>query len=363
MPKAPTKPSVFVGISGGVDSAVSAHWLIEEGYDVHGVFMQNWDADDPHCTAQDDLSMAKRVCDQLHIPLEVVNFSQDYWDRVFQIFLDEYTQGRTPNPDVLCNKEIKFKAFLDHAMAHGCHHIATGHYASVKEQDGQHQLHAGVDPDKDQSYFLCLLNQTQLSHAIMPLGSYHKQAIREKAKALGLQNWDRKDSTGICFIGERKFKDFLENFVLCRPGTIVSDEGKTLGEHQGLMFYTIGQRQGLHIGGTKEGKELPWFVIKKDMPSNTLVVGQGHEHPALLSRHLSAKDMHWINDAPTQYPFHCQARIRHRQPLQQCVIESDGATIHVEFEEPQRAIASGQMIALYHGSHCLGGGVIDRSSN
>lgn len=352
------KRTVFVGISGGVDSAVSAHLLKEQGYDVHGVFMQNWDANDPHCTAHEDLSMAKRICDQLHIPLNVVNFSQDYWDRVFRIFLDDYTQGRTPNPDVLCNKEIKFKAFLDYAVSQGCELIATGHYASVQQQDGQYQLHAGIDPDKDQSYFLCLLNQNQLAHAIMPLGQHHKTTIREKAKALGLQNWDRKDSTGICFIGERKFKDFLENFVLCRPGPIICDKGKTLGEHQGLMFYTIGQRQGLQIGGTKEGKELPWFVINKDIENNTLVVGQGHDHPALLSSQLQSKSMHWINEAPSEYPFRCQARIRHRQPLQDCVVTHDGEIVEVHFDQPQRAIAKGQIIALYDGSHCLGGGVI-----
>ena len=353
------KQHVIVGLSGGVDSAVSAYLLREQGYQVSAMFMQNWDSDDPYCTAHEDLSAARQVCDKLGLALDTVNFSQDYWDRVFQVFLDEYTAGHTPNPDVLCNREIKFKAFLDHAKKHGADHIATGHYASIAQSNGIYSLLQGQDQHKDQSYFLCMLSQAQLAHSLMPLGALNKTTVRSIAKDIGLSNWDKKDSTGICFIGKRKFRTFLNDFVLAQPGPIYSDAGRYLGQHQGLMFYTIGQRKGLGIGGHHDCQASPWYVLTKNIPDNTLIVGQGHDHPALYAKQLKAVDFHWISGTPAQLPLSCLARIRHGQTPQPCqVIQTTPNGYHVLFEQAQWAIAPGQIIALYHHQQCLGGGTI-----
>jgi tRNA-uridine 2-sulfurtransferase len=355
----PSQQKVIVGISGGVDSAVSAYLLREQGYQVSAMFMQNWDADDPHCTAHEDLSCARMVCDHLGIALQTINFSQAYWDRVFQVFLDEYTAGRTPNPDILCNREIKFKAFLEHAKEKQANYIATGHYARITQDQHGYHLRPGHDEHKDQSYFLCMLSQDQLAHSLMPLGTLSKHKVRAIAKDIGLPNWDRKDSTGICFIGKRPFRRFLNDFVLAQPGPIYTDQGKHIGQHDGLMFYTIGQRKGLNIGGLKHSQDQPWYVISKDIPKNRLIVAQGHDHPALLHQQLSAKQWHWINGTEADLPLTCQARIRHGQALQACTISKTTDGYHVLFEQPQRAIAPGQVIAAYQHDQCLGGGVID----
>lgn len=351
---------VVVGLSGGVDSAVSAHLLKEAGYDVTAVFMQNWDNGDSNCHAHEDLSMARQVCDQLHIDLQTVNFCADYWDHVFQHFLDEYAAGRTPNPDVLCNREIKFKAFLEHAKLLGADAMATGHYAQIVQDGatGEHTLQRGLDPVKDQSYFLCLLSQQQLAFSLMPLGAYTKTTVRQTAKRIGLGNWQRKDSTGICFIGERRFQNFLSEFLLAQPGSICDEHGKQLGTHQGIMYYTLGQRQGLGLGGIRGAPESPWYVVAKDVATNTLVVAQGHDHPALYKQSLDAKQMHWVAGQAPNQTQQLQARIRHGQTPQACHIKRQDDGITVNFEQPQFAVAPGQIVALYDGTVCLGGGVI-----
>ena len=357
MPKA----RIVVGLSGGVDSSVAALLLVEQGYDVHAVFMKNWeDAQDTgYCAAAEDLEDARAVCETLGVPLHAVNFTTEYRDRVFRYFLDEYRAGRTPNPDVLCNTEIKFKAFLDYARRLGADRIATGHYARRVEQNGRHQLLKGCDPGKDQSYFLHGLNQPQLASALFPVGGLRKRQVREQAAAAGLVTHDKKDSTGICFIGERRFRDFLHRYLPTQPGPIQTLAGETLGEHAGLMFHTIGQRQGLGIGGRREGSGEPWYVVDKDLERNALIVTQGRDHPALFHRRLRAAAPHWITGEPPHAPLTCQAKIRYRQPDQGCVLERLDATLcDVLFTEPQRAITPGQSVVFYRDAVCLGGGII-----
>jgi tRNA-specific 2-thiouridylase len=352
---------IVVGLSGGVDSSVAALLLIEQGYDVHAVFMKNWDdaQDTGYCAAAEDLEDARAVCETLGIPLHRVNFTAEYRDRVFRYFLDEHHAGRTPNPDVLCNTEIKFKAFLDHARRLGADRIATGHYARCEERDGRRLLLKGCDPGKDQSYFLHGLNQTQLAGALFPVGGLRKRQVRERAAAAGLITHDKKDSTGICFIGERRFRDFLNRYLPARPGPIQTPDGERLGEHAGLMFHTIGQRQGLGIGGRRAGSGEPWYVAEKDLERNTLIVVQGRDHPALFHRRLRAAQPHWIAGEPPPTPLPCQAKIRYRQPDQDCVLETLDATgLTACFAEPQRAIAPGQSVVFYQDEVCLGGGII-----
>ena len=350
---------VVVGLSGGVDSAVAALLLKRAGHDVTGLFMKNWEEDDTstHCTAEDDLKEVRIVCAVLDIPLETVNFSSEYWERVFQYFLDEHKAGRTPNPDVLCNKEIKFKAFLDHAVALGADKIATGHYARVRAASERYELLKGVDANKDQTYFLYTLGQTELAKTLFPIGHLPKAEVRAMAQAAGLPNFDRKDSTGICFIGERDFRDFLKRYLPAQPGEMRTLTGVTKGQHEGAMYYTIGQRQGLGIGG--EG--LPWYVVDKDIEQNILYVEQGEDHPALFHSGLLASQLHWVSGQPPALPCSCTAKVRYRQSDQPCRIgsvESNGARVH--FDAPQRAVTPGQSVVFYKDDVCLGGGVIDQ---
>ena len=351
---------IVVGLSGGVDSSVAALLLVHQGHKVTGVFMQNWEAeiDDPHCSAQQDLTDARTVCDKLKIPLKTVNFAKEYWDKVFRYFLDELAAGRTPNPDILCNQEIKFNAFLQYALKLGADYIATGHYArSSLEHNGTH-LQKAVDKNKDQSYFLHRLNQYQLTHSLFPIGNLEKTTVRKMAQEASFINSHKKDSTGICFIGERKFKDFLNEYLLAQPGNIETDEGIIVGTHRGLMFYTLGQRQGIGIGGVSKYKEAPWYVLYKDISRNTLVIGQNHQHPLLLKKSLICRQVHWITQEPL-LPFAGAAKIRYRQEDQRCIIHQESETEYkVEFEQPQRAITPGQSVVFYQGEQCLGGGII-----
>ena len=352
---------IVVGLSGGVDSAIAAHLLQQQGFEVQALFMKNWDEDDDaeYCSAAVDLADAQAVCEKLGIPLHTRNFAGEYWERVFRYFLDEYRAGRTPNPDVLCNKEIKFKTFLEHALQLGAGHIATGHYARVALRDGYYRLLKARDTNKDQSYFLHALGQHQLEKALFPLGEITKPEVRKLAAQLGLPNHDKKDSTGICFIGERKFKDFLSRFLPARPGEIRTPEGRDMGRHDGLMYYTLGQRQGLGIGGEKDSSGEPWYVVGKDMEHNVLLVAQGHDHPLLFRSGLQAGNLNWIAEPPREIPFRCQAKIRYRQPDQDCVITAlDGDRCEVRFDQPQRAVTPGQSVVFYRDEECLGGGVI-----
>ncbi len=357
------KPTrVVVGISGGVDSSVAALLLLEQGHDVHGVFMKNWEEsfEPGYCAAADDLEDAKDVCATLGIPLHQVNFSADYRDRVFAYFLDEHRKGRTPNPDILCNQEIKFKSFLDYALNLGADHIATGHYARRQERNGLQELLKGLDAGKDQSYFLHTLNQHQLARTLFPVGDLPKSRVRELAWAAGLVTSHKKDSTGICFIGERDFRAFLEKFLPTQPGPMRTPEGETVGEHLGLMFYTIGQRQGLGIGGRSGDSGQPWFVAHKELATNTLIVVQGGDHPRLFCRGLRATHLHWIAGRFPAAPLRCHAKTRYRQPDQPCTILSlDPGNCEVVFDTPQRAIAPGQSVVFYDHDRCLGGGLID----
>lgn len=351
----------MVGMSGGVDSSVAAMLLLRQGYTVEGLFMKNWedDDDDGYCAAAQDLEDAKAVCQQLEIPLHKVNFARDYWDRVFAHFLGEYEAGRTPNPDILCNKEIKFRAFLDYAITLGADAIATGHYARITKGREHYQLRAGVDTGKDQSYFLYTLGQKQLSKSLFPLGDMEKSKVREFATQAGLVTARKKDSTGICFIGERRFNAFLGRYLTAKPGAILSLDGDILATHQGLMFYTLGQRQGLGIGGLKQSCEKPWYVVGKDIANNTLIVAQGHDHPSLYHCTLQAVDPHWVCGHAPQDSFACQARIRYRQTLQDCHVSLlDINTLRVCFSHPQRAITPGQAVVFYQQDQCLGGGII-----
>jgi tRNA-specific 2-thiouridylase len=356
---------VIVGLSGGVDSSVAALLLQRQGYRVEGLFMKNWEEDDTeaYCSAAEDLRDAQAVADQLGIPLHTVNFASEYWDRVFSYFLQEYRAGRTPNPDVLCNREIKFRAFLDFAREQlAASQIATGHYAALERHDGINRLIRAEDEEKDQTYFLYMLDQSQLHHARFPLGGLRKQQVREIARQAGFPNHKKKDSTGICFIGERKFRDFLQRYLPAQPGDIVTPLGKVIGRHQGLMYYTLGQRQGLGIGGRQDAGEAPWYVVGKALDHNRLIAAQGHDHPLLLSTTLEADQLHWVAGAAPALPLTCQARIRHRQPLQACQIQpEDPGYCRVVFEQPQRAITPGQAIVFYQQKECLGGGTIKKT--
>ncbi len=360
---------IVVGLSGGVDSAVTAWLLKRQGHEVVGIFMKNWEDDDDsaYCSSNVDFVDAAAVADVIGIEIEHVNFAAEYRDRVFAEFLREYRAGRTPNPDVLCNAEIKFKAFLDHALRLGAERIATGHYARVRFNTTaqRHELLKGLDPAKDQSYFLHRLNQTQLSRTLFPIGALRKTEVRRIAAEIGLPNARKKDSTGICFIGERPFGEFLNRYLSHEPGPIRDDRGRTLGRHVGLSFYTLGQRQGLGIGGIRErgaarggGNHAPWYVARKDLASNTLLVVQGHEHAWLQSMALTADDANWIAGAPPA-PGSYAAKTRYRQADSACRFEPTGAaTFALHFEQPQWAATPGQSAVLYDGDVCLGGGVI-----
>ncbi len=366
------KPRVVVGLSGGVDSAVSAYLLKEQGFEVIGVFMKNWEDDDDseYCASNIDFLDAASVADVLGIEIEHVNFAAEYKDRVFAEFLREYQGGRTPNPDILCNAEIKFKAFLDHAMRLGAEKIATGHYARVREVDGQFQLLKGLDNSKDQSYFLHRLNQTQLAKTLFPVGELEKTEVRRIADAIGLPNAKKKDSTGICFIGERPFREFLNRYIANEPGPIKNELGQRIGEHVGLSFYTLGQRQGLGIGGIKAkgaqrggGDHAPWFVARKDVARNTLWVVQGHDHPWLLSAGLQASDASWCAGEPPAAGTY-SAKTRYRQSDAPCTLGlgangQSAPDFVLQFDDPQWAVTPGQSAVLYDGEVCLGGGVIE----
>jgi tRNA-specific 2-thiouridylase len=352
---------IVVGMSGGVDSSVTALLLKQQGYDVVGLFMKNWEDDDnsEYCSSRQDLLDAVSVADTIGIPIEAVNFSKEYKDRVFSYFLREYQAGRTPNPDILCNAEIKFKAFLDHAIALGADTIATGHYAQVREVDGAFQLLKASDASKDQSYFLHRLNQAQLSKAMFPLGNLLKSEVRRIAEQHGLSNHAKKDSTGICFIGERPFREFLSGYLPTQPGEMYTPEGQRVGKHIGLSFYTLGQRQGLGIGGAKESSGEPWFVAAKDMARNRLIVVQGHDHPLLLSQQVDVLDMHWISSHAPDLASGYAAKTRYRQQDADCRVATgaDGLT-HYSFEQAQWAVTPGQSVVVYDGEICLGGGII-----
>ncbi len=353
---------IVVGISGGVDSSVAAYLLKKQGHEVIGLFMINWEEKDGACTAEEDYEDVKRVCNKLGIPYFSVNYSKEYYQRVFQYFLEEYKAGRTPNPDVLCNREIKFGPFLDKAITLGADMIATGHYAKKIEKDGKFYLAKADDHNKDQSYFLNQLSQYQLSKVLFPLAEISKPQVREIAKKLELSTATKKDSTGICFIGERNFKKFLSEFLPAQPGDIVDRQGRVVGKHDGLMYYTLGQRRGLNIGGLKGGNGKRWFVLEKDLQNNRLIVSQG-EDDLLFSDGLFATDMNWIPEKPEKEEFECYAKFRYRQPDQKVKVKITGeTTIQVDFDQKQRAITPGQFVVLYDNNGiCLGGGIIDKS--
>jgi tRNA-uridine 2-sulfurtransferase len=392
------KPLVIVGMSGGVDSSVSALLLKQQGYQVEGLFMKNWDEDDgtDYCTAKIDLLDAERVCEKIGIKLHTANFAADYWDNVFEHFLAEYKAGRTPNPDILCNREIKFKVFLEYAEVLGAELIATGHYVRRVDRNGHTYLLKGLDPNKDQSYFLHAVGESEFSKSLFPIGELEKPEVRRIAGQYGLVTYNKKDSTGICFIGERRFKDFLAQYLPAQPGEIQTPEGIVIGQHNGLMYHTIGQRQGLGIGGVRGASEAPWFVIHKDLVRNILVVTQGTDHPLLYTNHLMAQQAHWINGLPVNlkslnnvgslnidplnveplatkplnvrlapsHSFNCTAKNRYRQADQNCRVQvlADG-TLDVRFELPQRAITPGQSVVFYQDDICLGGAVIESTDN
>ena len=360
-----SKTKVVVGLSGGVDSSVAAQLLKNQGYDLQGIFMKNWEEDDDeYCSAEEDLDDASKVAKQLDIPLLTRNFSGEYWESVFQHFLEEYKKGRTPNPDILCNKEIKFKTFLEHAIELGADYIATGHYVRCEQRDGKYRLLKAIDTNKDQSYFLHQLDQYQLSKSLFPLGEIPKPEVRALAEKSGFDNFAKKDSTGICFIGERKFKEFLSQYLPAKPGEINTVDNQTIGKHEGLMYYTLGQRQGLGIGGSAKGDGQPWYVVGKDLDNNILIVAQGHDHPAMLTNSLTGTDIHWIADTPQALPFKCTAKTRYRQTDQACTItELNDKTCTVTFDKPQRAVTPGQSVVFYQGDECLGGAVIDKAFN
>lgn len=357
------RPRVVVGMSGGVDSSVTALILKEQGYDVVGIFMKNWDDTDEfgRCTADEDAKDVRKVCRQIGIPYYTVNFEKEYYDKVFAYFLDEYKKGRTPNPDVMCNREIKFGEFLQKALELDADYIATGHYARIERRDdGTYRLLRGVDANKDQSYFLNQLNQAQLSKAMFPIGHLPKAEVRAIAQKAGLATAQKKDSTGICFIGERNFKEFLSQYLPAQPGEIRTYDGEVKGRHEGLMYYTLGQRQGLGIGGSGTGE--PWFVAEKDVENNILYVVQGRDHPALFSDGLEASGLNWVSGDVPREKFRCTAKFRYRQSDQPVTVhpQEDGTCI-VTFDEPQRAVTAGQAVVFYDGDICIGGGTIERA--
>ena len=377
----PADTKVIVGMSGGVDSSVSALLLKQAGFAVEGLFMKNWEEDDgtEYCTAMEDLADAQAVCDSLDIKLHTANFAMEYWDNVFEHFLAEYKAGRTPNPDILCNKEIKFKAFLDYAsdpkFGLGADFIATGHYCqrslnfTIADGNTVAHLMRGLDSNKDQSYFLHAVGGDKLAKTLFPVGELEKPVVRALAEEHDLITAKKKDSTGICFIGERRFKDFLQQYLPAQKGDIVTDDGEVIGTHDGLMYYTLGQRGGIGVGGVKNRPEEPWFVLAKDLESNRLIVGQGHEHPMLMSTQLTAYKLDWITDVPSEIfgdGLTCTAKTRYRQPDQTCVVKAvdcndsqDGSQVEVIFNDPQRAVTPGQSVVFYDDEVCLGGGVIE----
>lgn len=357
---------VIVGISGGVDSAVSALLLKQQGYEVEALFMKNWNepAGDGQCSWEAEVEDALQVCEKLAIPLNTIDLSNAYWESVFRLFLQDYSNGLTPNPDVLCNQEIKFTAFMEQALKPGADCIATGHYARIAHNGDNFELQKGLDANKDQSYFLCRLTQQQLSRSLFPVGELEKSEVRRLAASAGLPVHDKKDSTGICFIGERPFREFLSQYLPVRKGLIQTVDGQTVGEHDGACFYTIGQRQGLGIGGVRGLDVAPWYVADKDIDQNILYVVQGADHPLLYRRELTAKNLHWIAGNAPDAPWQCTAKTRYRQPDQACVIEAiDADALTVRFAEPQRAITPGQYVVFYQDQTCLGGGVIHSSRN
>ena len=355
---------VICGMSGGVDSSVSAFILQQQGYQVEGLFMKNWEEDDDtdYCTAAADLADAQAVCDKLGIKLHKINFAAEYWDNVFEHFLNEYKAGRTPNPDILCNKEIKFKAFLEYAAEDlGANYIATGHYVRRRGADNNAQLLRGLDSNKDQSYFLYTLSSKQVGQSLFPVGDIEKPIVRAIAEDLDLITAKKKDSTGICFIGERKFKDFLARYLPAQPGNIRTVEGDIIGRHDGLMYHTLGQRKGLGIGGVKGAGEEAWYVVEKDLVNNELIVAQGHDHSALLSTGLIAQQLHWVDRQPIRESLRCTVKTRYRQTDVPCTIEPiDDESIKVIFDEPQIAVTPGQSAVFYLDEVCLGGGIIEQ---
>lgn len=361
LPATPAETRVIVGMSGGVDSSVSAALLLEQGYKVEGLFMKNWDEDDgtEYCTAKDDLADAQAVADRLGIKLHTANFAAEYWDNVFEHFLHEYQAGRTPNPDILCNREIKFKAFLEYALALGGDLIATGHYCRRADRDGQTLLLRGIDNNKDQSYFLHAVGGEQIARTLFPVGELEKPEVRRIAEKYQLATARKKDSTGICFIGERRFSDFLKQYLPAQPGDIETTDGEVIGRHHGLMYHTIGQRQGLGIGGLAGASDDPWYVLRKDLTRNVLIVGQGNNHPWLFSAALTSSDIYWVNPIELGQPRRLTAKVRYRQPDQSCLLEKTGSGYRVTFDDPQRAVTPGQSVVFYDGDTCLGGGVIE----
>jgi tRNA-uridine 2-sulfurtransferase len=354
-----TAPHVVVGLSGGVDSAVSAWLLKEQGYRVSALFMVNWTEDEEgYCTSAEDFQSARAVCEELEIPLHRVDFSAEYRARVFDRFLADYRAGKTPNPDVLCNREVKFQPFREHALRLGADFVATGHYARIEQHPDGPRLLRAADDNKDQTYFLAAVAREHFERVLFPIGGLGKPMVREIARRAGLPNHRRKDSTGICFIGEREFREFLSHYLQPDPGAIEDDAGRKVGQHRGLMYYTLGQRRGLAIGGQKGAKEAPWYVIAKDPARNVLLVSQQDEHPRLMARQLAATPFHWIR-RPADGPTSLRARIRHRQALQDCtvLVQADGS-VQADFAQPQRAAVPGQYLVLYDGEECLGGGEI-----
>jgi tRNA-uridine 2-sulfurtransferase len=353
---------VIVGMSGGVDSSVAAWLLLQQGYEVQGLFMSNWDEDeDGYCTAAQDYQDARRVCEQLGIDLHKVSFAGEYRERVFAYFLEEYRAGRTPNPDVLCNREIKFGVCFDYARRLGADYVATGHYARVTHTP-MVRLLKGVDPQKDQSYFLHAMPSSALVRTLFPIGEMQKDEVRRIARDLTLPVFDKKDSTGICFIGERPFAEFLSRYLPAQPGSIETLEGQVIGRHQGLMYYTLGQRQGLRIGGRNDAGDEPWYVARKDLGRNVLLVAQGHDHPALFANTMKVSQLTWVSDRPTTDRFRCSAKVRYRQVDQACTVAiGTGNECVVEFDHPQRAVTPGQYAVFYADEQCLGGGVIESS--
>lgn len=362
MTKTNQQTRVVVGMSGGVDSSVAALLLKQAGYDVIGIFMKNWDDTDEfgHCTATEDFEDVARVCEQIGIPYYGVNFEREYMDKVFQYFLEEYRRGRTPNPDILCNKEIKFKELLDRALDLGADYLATGHYAQVLEQDGKYLLTRAIDDNKDQTYFLHTLDQKPLAKAMFPIGHLPKPKVREIAEANGLATAKKKDSTGICFIGERNFKQFLSAYLPAQPGEMRTFDGKCVGQHEGLMYYTMGQRHGLRLGGGIGDNSEPWFVVDKDVANNILYVAQGDHHPRLYAHSLTATNLSWVTMQPPGQTFRCTAKFRYRQPDQDVTVSlTEAGSCEVQFDVPQRAITPGQSVVFYQGQTCLGGGIIE----
>jgi tRNA-specific 2-thiouridylase len=363
----PQQTKVIVGMSGGVDSSVSAYLLKEQGYQVEGLFMKNWEEDDTdeYCAAATDLKDAQEICDKLGIKLHTINFASEYWDNVFEYFLAEYKAGRTPNPDIMCNKEIKFKAFLEFACEDlGADYIATGHYVQREFRDGHWKMIRGLDNNKDQSYFLYTLDEKQLAQTLFPVGHIEKPEVRAIAEKAELITHDKKDSTGICFIGERKFKDFLGQYLPAQPGIIESAEGEAVGHHDGLMYHTLGQRKGLRIGGLANAGEEPWYVVEKDLLRNVLIVGQGHNHPRLFSKGLIANQLHWVDRQDLSEPIKCTVKTRYRQLDVNCTVipmelTEDSQEYQINFDEDQSSVTPGQSVVFYQGDVCLGGGIIN----